>query len=819
MSGISFNQANFTTGELSPHFKGRVDLENYFNGAQTIENFVVRSQGGLVRRPGTKFIKEVKTSADKCVLIPFEFSNVETYVIEIGSLYFRVYSDGGIVESAPDTPVEVVTPWALADLAGLNYTQSNDFLYISHPDYQTRIIARSAHTVWTIVLNDTLDGPYLSKNPVDDTTFAMTSTVDRGIVRSTAADFSAGDVGDFVEYKVDDVPVIAQVKIFTSSTEIIVEPLQNIVTPLSKEVTFKSYVPPVMTATHAVFHRGVVGAYMRFTDPTTSAVTWHLVSSYDGAAPDKVDVGAAITMVATTGIVTLNGRVITGTITSEKVVFVSTDVGRQFRMNFLSKQIWGEITAFTDTKVVDVKFFDPMPLDELDPTSFVNDARTDDWRLGAWSDTTGWPSFVTFHEERITFASTATEPQTAWMSQSAQVDSFAPTELDSIVLDNNGITFTIASGQSNVIEWLVSKRSLLLGDIGGEWVVGPSGPTGDPLTPSSISVQKQTSYGSSTVRPEEAGHSVLFVERGGEKIREYVYSFESDSYVSNDITVLSDHILRDGGGVVQMAYQRSPNNLLWVLLDNGELACLTFNKEQRIFAWHRHIVGGVFSTGNAVVDAITTISGNSQDELYMIVKRTIDGATKRYVEILNVDFYPTGVQDKDTMNFLDSSISYDGVAATVFTGLDHLEGETVNIVADGSDRPTQVVSSGSVTLTDEASIVHIGYNFTSKLKTMPLEGGGETGTSQGKPQRVHKVYVRLLDSLGFKHGVSDAALRQQSFRSSDGPMDKTPDLFTGIKEFFLDDSYSKESPYFIVQDQPYPLTILSIMPVFETYPE
>ena len=598
----------------------------------------------------------------------------------------------------------------------------------------------------------------------------------------------------------------------------VIQPLENIVAPLDNEVTFVSLggAPITLVVTHGVFTRHVVGAYIR--SDISGAISWNLITGYDGATRTNVVVGAALTMVATTGILSTKDRLITATINSTEDTFVATDVDRQFRMNFSTDQVWGTITSFTGVREVDVELEIPIPLKVADPSSFKDDGRTKQWRLGAWGVTTGWPAAITFHEERLCFANTEEEPQTVWMSKSADYFNFAPTEENSDVSDDSGLTYTIASNKVNSIMWLRSSQVLLIGTIGGEWEVKSSS-AGEPITPTNIAVSQQTAYGSILNNPEKVGNVILHAQRSADKIRQLSYSFDVDSFISSDMTIVSEHILRDGLGVGDMAFQQDPGNVLWLTRLDGQLAGLTFVKEQEVFAWHRHIIGGAFGTGDSVVESIAAISSEVGDDLYMVVKRTIDGSTARYVEMLELDFHPDDSEDKDDMFFVDSGLTYSGAPATILSGLQHLEGEEVQICADGSVVPPKTVVSGQITLEAPASNVHAGLEYISRVRTLPIEGGGDFGTSQGKIKRIKKLTLRVLESLGFKHGVTTDNLIEVSFRADSDPMDVSPPLFTGDKVIEMEHDYDTLGQFWIYQDKPYPLTILAIITQFTTWGE
>lgn len=813
-------QTNFTAGEVSPLIRGRVDLDKYFNGVEILENFIVRPQGGIFRRSGTRFVAEVKDSNKSVILQEFEFSTIQAYILEFGDLYMRIYRDGGVVEDPPGTPVEVVTPYTEAQLSGLSFTQSADILYVCHASHRPRKISRTSHITWTISILETIDGPYLPQNNDIDNKITISSVVDRATIKSTSTDFVSGDVGDYIEFDRDGQKSLALVITFVSSTEVTVQPLENLIGELDNEVTIESIVTTTLTASHSVFSRGNVGSFIRAIPTGAGADGWYSITAYDGQNPDRLTVNATpLTQVSISGTLSLSSRLITADLTSIEDTFVSTDVDRHIRLNLNGQQVWAIITAFADAKNVAVELQRPMPLKEFDSTAFEADGITDLWKLGAWSSTTGEPSKVIIHEQRLTFANTSKEPQTVWMSQTADFENFAPTEENSSVLDNNAITYTIASNKVNAVQWLASAPVLLIGTLGGEWQVKASN-ISQPITPTNILVTQQTGHGSKqNVKPEFASNAVFFIQRSGRELRELRYNFEVDSYVARDMTIVSEHILRDGGSAIDLAFQQSPNSLIWVLRDDGQLAAFTYIEEQKVFAWHRHIVGGSFSTGNTVIESIAAVPSinGTENTLYVVAKRTINGITKRYVEYFDIDFHPSSPTDKDTMFFMDSGLSFSGAPSTVFSNLDHLEGETVNILADGSIIPDQVVVSGQITLTAEASDVHVGLNYESLMKTLPLEAKGPSGTAQGKIKRVHQLVIRLLDSLGFLHGSTEADLTERSFRTSSGQMNDSPDLFTGDVTFNLEQSYDTIASYFIKQEKPYPLTIISLMPELKVY--
>ncbi|NBX10535.1 MAG: hypothetical protein EBR05_12240, partial [Marivivens sp.] len=375
----------------------------------------------------------------------------------------------------------------------------------------------------------------------------------------------------------------------------------------------------------------------------------------------------------------------------------------------------------------------------------------DDWSLGAFSDTTGYPRAVTFYEQRLVFAGTDEQPQTLFFSQSGDFENF---ELGAE--DDDGMIYTIGSNEVNVIRFLTSTRNLIVGTSGGEFVVRAGG-TDEAITPTNVQIKQQTNHGSSDHTPVQAGTAVLFIQRAKRKIHELQYNFDVDGYIAPDVSLISEHITESG--LTELAYQQEPDSVIWGVRGDGELACMTYKREEQIIGWSRQIIGGSFGTGGAVVERVASIPGDlDEDEIYMVVKRTVNGATKRYIEYIKDFDFGTDVYDAI---FVDSALSFTGVTTTLngdisnsattitltdatdfpssgqvkigseiitysgkssndltgctrgvsgtaaahtsgdtvtqaaisLSGLDHLEGETVAILADGSVHPRKTVSS------------------------------------------------------------------------------------------------------------------------------
>jgi hypothetical protein len=434
-----------------------------------------------------------------------------------------------------------------------------------------------------------------------------------------------------------------------------------------------------------------------------------------------------------------------------------------------------------------------------------------DFALGSFSDTTGHPSCVTFFEQRLVFAATLSQPQTLFFSKSGDYENMDD-NYHGTVADDDSIIYTIASNQVNAIRFMTATRTLIIGTAGGEFAVSGGG-TDIAITPTNILIKKQSNNGAANVDALAVGNATLFLQRARRKLRELAYNFDVDGYVAPDLTILAEHISE--GGFKQLSYQQEPNQVIWCVRNDGQLIGLTYQREQQVVAWHRHIFGGSFGSGNAVCESVATIpTDDSEYQTWVIVKRTIDGTTKRYVEYIHqYDFDET---DDTSFNFLDSQLSYDGSPATTISGLAHLEGQTVSILADGATHPDKVVNSGELVLNRSASKVKIGLAYTSLLQTMRIDAGAQNGTSQSKTKRIYEITARLYESIGIEVGPDLNNMERIPFRSSADAMDTGVTVFTGDKEIEFRGNYETDGFIFVRQTQPLPLTILSLYPKLQT---
>ena len=858
MARLSYPFTNFTAGELSPRLDGRVDLSKFKNGCSTLENFLIHAHGGATRRPGSYYVAEVKTSAAKTRLFSFEFSSEQTYIIEAGNEYFRFYKDDGQITSG-GSAYEISTPYVTADLFELKMAQSADTMFIVHPSYAPRKLTRTGHTAWTLTEIGFEFGPFQDENT---TTTTLTSNARTGSATITAsADlFASTDVGRLIKLYNGFLKITG----YTNPT--------TVTAAVQPNLAGDSEILPSYAASTISFVEG---------DPSATGASHNdrIVDTGKNFVEQGFKVNQTITVSGTSS---NNGDYLIVDVTDDTILVSPSDD--------LAAESAG--SSFTLAGKLEA---------------------TDEWSLGAFSTTTGFPGAICFFEERLVFAGTTNQPQTVFFSESNGFEQF-----NTGAEDADAMIYTIASNQVNIIRYLAPGRALVIGTSGGEFVAS-SGTTADPISPTNIQIKRQTRYGTANVDPVATGNVVLFLQRAKRKIRELVYNFDVDGYIAPDMTLLAEHVSE--GGFTQLDVQQEPDNVIWAVRADGQLCGLTYRREEDVVAWHRHVIGGqagsctvtvsdyaniavgtrlvltksngekvtftseaagasspasstgwrphsnndttadniytainahadftvanpaaavvtinetspsstgfltitsedetrlaVTSETQAVVESVAVIPGDlDEDQVWIIVQRKINGATKRFVEYLK----PSDFGD-DTNNafFVDSGLTYSGAAATSISGLSHLEGEVVTILADGAAHADKTVASGAITLDRSAKKVHVGLGYNSTLKTMRIEGGSLDGTSQGKIKRIHDVTVRLYRSVGLKVGPSSSVNDLIPFRSSADEMGQPLPLYTGDKTIEFGNGYDTDGFVTIRQEQPLPLTIIGIYARLEVF--
>jgi len=775
-------QSNFTTGEISPRLYGRVDLPRYQHAVALMKNFRVISHGGATRRPGTRYVATVKTpSAGKVRLIPFSFSDSQEYILELGDLYARFYTLNGQLINA-GSPVELVTPWAIADVFGLRFTQKADTMYIFHKNYACRKLQRTSATSFSLTQVDFTDGPYYP-------------------------------------------------------------------------IGFSSQLP------------------------TTTGIT--------------------ITPSATTGSITL---------TASAAIFVAGHVGSQWRIKDSAAWGWVKVSAFTSSTVVTAVVQAASTNGAAGALDGV--AATTSWREGQINTVSGFARAAVFHQQRLWVGGMAFTPASLIGSFSGDFENMSDSKSDGTVLDTSAVNYIVSSDKLNVIRWLKPSRNLIVGTAGAEHeVVGGSSST-PAITPTNVLIRGQSVYGSPTNDLElRAANALLFAEKNSRKIREFTYDLNTDSYSAPDITILAEHLFPPSTNLADAAFQSSFDQQLWFVRSDGVLLGAAYDRTENVVGWFQFVTGNMATDGVESVAVINHPDGDRQ-QVWVAVRRTINGVVQRFVEYLDdknnpyhtltsppaqiynelntdaaatadgtqattltlsaksggaitatagaavftagmvggyirVNEVPNTPAGQAPPSFngiaqivafvdathvtLDNTVTYQGqafgflsyvsgtwaIGQSTYGGLTYLNGMTVDIVGDGAVQPTVVVSGGQVTLQSPAAMVEIGLHYDSEMDTLRPEIKTQKGTSQGLKKKWAVVVVRLLNTLGVTIGMlrdpndpiqflDTIPFRSMSLTAS--PTNAPPPLFSGdIVKTQL--GIDRAGEIIIKQLQPLPCTV------------
>jgi hypothetical protein len=404
-----------------------------------------------------------------------------------------------------------------------------------------------------------------------------------------------------------------------------------------------------------------------------------------------------------------------------------------------------------------------------------------------------YPSAVAYFDQRRVFAATNNNPQTLWMTKVGSETNLG-TSLP--VQDDDAISFKIAARQQNRIRHMVPLSDLILLTAGGEWRVFTG--SGEPVTPTSVIARPQSYVGANNVQPAVTSLSAIYVSAQGSKFRELIYSAEGvGTYKSEDLSVLIPH-LTNGYLITDLTFSRGPTPLVWAVRNDGTLLGLTYLPEQMVRGWHQHTTDGIF-------ESVCCVAEGNEDVLYVVVRRAIDGVSKRYIERLNSQLFDTAAD----AFFVDSGLTYSGTPATTISGLWHLEGETVAILGDGAVFPAQVVVDGAITLEEPVSKAQIGLPIVSELQTLPLAIEGLATGGPSFVKNVSKAFLRVLRSSGIFIGPDADNLTEYKQRTEE-VYGSAPALTTGEIEVPITPTWSKDGSIYIRQTAPLPLTIQSI---------
>ncbi|MCP4184234.1 MAG: hypothetical protein GY761_13120 [Hyphomicrobiales bacterium] len=807
-------KATFSRGELSPKLQGRVDIDHYKMGLETCTNFYVLRQGGIRRRPGTVFVSEIKDSTIKSKLIPFEFNETQAYVVEFGHLYSRFFALAGQVEVS-GSPYEISHSYKEADLYDIHYEQSGDVVYLANGNYMPQTLTRRAETDWVIADFEAEDGPYLDEN-VTGTTMTLNGTgavhpimtsnsLPAGFVavssnssvaawRAFNSDPSQGVdlgavAGSWLEITLDVAKAVDGYTMKASRTY----PDRHPITWSVQGYSGTQWLTLQYIENESGWNRGETRHYSF--ENSNAFIKYRIFIHATGDNNNAVLNAFVMHWLQSnqTGI-TLTASSVAGL--NNGSGFVAKDVHRTIRLYGTDGLWrWAKISAINSTTRVDVSLGD-MACYDLDPCFR--------WRMSAWNDNDGYPGTVGFFNERLAWAGSMTFPRTVWFSESAN---YSGHRVSVPLLDTDAINITMSGGQINKIQWISDIYDLAAGTTQTVRSIGAAASTA-PFAAGNIEQRQQTTVGASNIQPLSIGETTVYVDFYKKRLHEFTYSFELNGYQAPELSVLSDHIYTSG--ITSISYQAIPENLIWIGLANGRLGCTTFEKNQSVIGMTQVVIAGGSSEAEAIVESHCTVPSQSGDRLWMIVNRTINGVTKRYVEYLAEPFEKNEVSNGV---FFDSSVTVTGTGFTTISGLSHLEGELIGVLADGIDVGDAIVSSGQITLpggkSADKAVVGLRYQSYGKTLRMAVAGNSD-GTAMGRRKIINEIFLDVYETGAMKVGTNSRQFEMFGRKNTES-FGGAKTLNTGFEKVKAEGKWSGDGQIVFHTDRGYPATIRAVI--------
>lgn len=802
----------FNAGEWSPLLEGRIDLQGYTASCSTLENCIPTVQGPAERRPGTVYAREVKDSSDRTWLVPFQRSRAVSYMIEFGDQYCRFFFNRSIVLTGSGNSITGITaanPAVVTTSGAHGYSNGQD-VFVSGVVGMTEVNGRwfkVANPTSTTFELQTMFGTDLDATGY--TAYSSGGTVD--IPYEIASPYALADLTDADGMLALDFVQSADVLYITHRGETYAP--RKLTRTSSTSWAFSTLAPDTgpfldanttattiyasaatgtitLTASSSIFNANHVGALIRVDQETITATDpWKASTSYTTA--DYVRSEGREYQAATTASSGTEPPIHTaGTVSDGGVEWDYVSPG--YGIARITAQAGTTATATVLTTF---------------PQTLVGSGNAStDWRFGAWSADNGYPGVVTFFKERLVFG----QGQRVDMSRSASFEDFA---LDTFgqILKTDAVSFTVQSDTTDDIVGLTAGiGTLTIHTEGGEHVVSPL-TTSEAFGPGNVSVDPATTYGSRPIRPIRVGEAILYIQSSGRKLREQTFDLSVETYVARDLMVRSEHLAHGSSRLVGMVRAEEPHQLMWLWTEAGTLICLTYDRTQEVRGFAPQAIGG-----SGVVESCGVIPSpdGSRDDLWLIVRRTINGATKRYVEYLSSGF-ETGDDVADAI-YMDSAATYDSSAATMIRGADHLEGATVRILADGAAHPDKSISDGAFTLNLSSSTVQAGLASAMRIATHRLEGGAADGTAQTKTKRITDVALRVLNTLGGEVGPDFTTMDQipdLTYRAPATLMGSGESLVTGDVEVgSWPGGYETDGRLCYRNDTQFPATVIMMVP-------
>ena len=734
-------QSSFTGGEISPEVANRVDLDKYNSAVLKATNCHIKPYGPIYKRPGLKYIARAKYADKKSILVPFNGSNSQDYLLEIGEKYIRVFKDGVYLN------VELTTPFTVNTLNKLRFTQSADTMFIVSGDFPVKKLVRYSDTSW--VFSDfALDEPYFDISIIEsaeDTTIAPSDTSGSVTLTASANLFTSDMVGTMVLLKQE-------------------VPTQEVST--SSGTTGSIYCGDGWKViTHGTW-TGTVEV-----QKSTDNTNWQTYRKYTGKNDFNPTESGSVSEECYLRVVC--------TITS------GTCEASLSRLPY-NKEGTARITDYSNAKQVTatvVKRF-----------GTTNATKVYSW--GVWSPKFGYPQTIAFFQDRLCFGGSKTQPYMLWMSRSGDYSNFGVEKASGTVTDDSAVAVGLLSRKQYQIKHLLASTDLIILTAGNEWII--SG--GDVLTPSNINAKMQTTRGCNDVEPIAVGGRIVFVQGRGSTVRDMGYSFETDSYGGNDLTLLAKHIIH-GIQIVDSAYKQEPDSTIYMVRSDGTMACLAYIFDQKVYAWSTIETEGE-------IEAVSVIQEGDEDSVYVLVKRIVGDSVYRNIECFSNN--NNTCTDPDCYIMLDCAVKISVAERAEKSAFNAPALANMTVAALADDRFFEniiVKSNGDFELPTQAVNVIAGLPYTMEIELPNVEIKTGDGTMQGRKKQISGCTLRLSNSLGGMIGNDRELLDMIPYDENSTTYKLS--LYSGDKEITLPvGGFNLDGRVTIVSDEPFPFNLL-----------
>ena len=697
--------------------------------------------------------------ANKIRLIKFEFNTNQTYMLEFGNLYIRFYNKNGIVMNG-NVPLEVVTPYTENDIWNIDFTQKGDTIFLVDGVHKPKELQRLGTTSWQLIDYVNEFGPFNAQDKEIKGYFSYAD--DKAYIKSDDYTFSANNIGELFQLET----------YFNAGT------IFGLINTTETASAFKNTVI-------------LVGSSWSFTTSGTWAGKIHIETSQDGVnwktfktISSSIDGDVSSYNASITGdfddivFVRINADDLLNPITDHcQITFQS--IGFYENISF-------KVTSFIDTDECEIEL-EYYPSSIVDYSNCLTSETAEMLQDCAWSETYGYPKHIEFYQDRLVFANNTKSPFTVWATETAGYHSF---RIHIDVLASDSISTNVISSGLNEITSLVSLMSLIAFTENGEFRTSI-----EPMSAiDNFTLSKQSSGGSCVVKPCIIDNSCIYVRPTKDQIRDFYYQYQIDAYAGDQLDILARHLF-DNKIIKQIAYQ-GQEKIIWVLFDDGTMVYCTYMKEQEVLGWNK------FETSGTIL-SISTIMEDGLDVLYLAVERE----TGTFIEKLDKRLTSKLVKDQI---FCDCALVYSGVYANIITGLSHLEGQLVWVLADGSCYQKTVIN-GEVELNAVAKDVIVGLPYETIVETLDINFNTNDGTTNSLKRKIVGADIYFLDSCQCKAGTSNSEKIDEIILANPVNYNQAIELMTLIKGVNFTTSHDKQTHVIIKQDNPLPITITGIV--------